>query len=164
MAKIIHISLDRPWWPVGLSCIVSNLSRDRCWGSRFKSPIWIKILIFQNWKQFLTIQTAGRQVTCVTYDICHGWVRTEPLACLVLSSIWKWIRVRVFYLEHWPYSIVYYQFKWMWRQELKYGRGYKPLIPVRSSPSHGSKTQMEGQNDEDTRKKGKIALTNSISL
>ena len=34
------------------------------------------------------------------------------------------------------------------------GRSYKPLILVRGSGSHQSKTQIEDQKDEDTRKKG----------
>ena len=39
------------------------------------------------------------------------WInRTGPLACLVLFSVWMWIRVRVFGLDCWSHSIVYYQF------------------------------------------------------
>ena len=45
---------------------------------------------------------------------------------------------------------------WLWYT--RYGRGYNPLIRVRGSHSHQSKTQMEGQKGEDTRKKGKMAL------
>ena len=37
-----------------------------------------------------------------TSYVCPGWVQTEPLVCLVLSSIWKWIRIRVFVPEYWP--------------------------------------------------------------
>ena len=37
-------------------------------------------------------------------------VWTGPLACLVLSTVCMWIRVRVFGLEYWSQSIAYYQF------------------------------------------------------
>ena len=42
------------------------------------------------------------------------------------------------------------------------GHGYKLLILVRGSRFHQSKTQMECQKDEDTCKKGKMALNNSV--
>ena len=47
---------------------ISNSSRENALGPRFQSLLRITILIVQNWKQFLAIQTAGRRVTCVAYD------------------------------------------------------------------------------------------------
>ena len=47
---------------VALSHHVSNSSKDR-----FEFHLGISILIVQNWKQFLAIQTAGRWVMCVAY-------------------------------------------------------------------------------------------------
>ena len=88
---------NRPWWPSSLSHHVSNSSRNRRLGPRFKCGsglgYWSLRIIFLDFKY-----------------LCHGWVRTGPLACLVLSSIWNWRRFRVFGLEYWSYSIVYYQF------------------------------------------------------
>ena len=46
----INSKNNRPWWPSGLSHYVSNSSRDRHIGPRFKSPLEITISIFQNWK------------------------------------------------------------------------------------------------------------------
>ena len=45
---IISISLNWPWWLSGLSHHVSNSSRDRRLGPRFKSPLGIMILIAQS--------------------------------------------------------------------------------------------------------------------
>ena len=38
-------------------------------------------------------------------------VWTGPLACLSLSSAWKWIRVRVFNLEYCSSPVLYYPLK-----------------------------------------------------
>ena len=81
-------------------------------------------------EQFLTIQTAGRQVTCVVYNI-------ELSVDAITDS-------------HNLYLIVYPATE---TAQGSNGRGYKPLMRIRGSCSHQSKTKMEGQKDEDTGKK-----------
>ena len=116
--------------------------KDEPLGPRFKSPIGIRILIVQKWKQnFLLFkqQDVGWYVSLTILNQAYTY-QACPMCCSIATycnfTTYSW----------YPITVCSIRFN---------GGSYKPLIWIRGSRSHRSKTQMEDQKARIPARKGR---------
>ena len=73
---------ERPWWPSGLICNVSNSIKDRWLGLRFKPHLGLQYWSLRVWNNLLL---SKRKVTRNSED---GWIKKLKFLLSLLSLLW----------------------------------------------------------------------------
>ena len=86
-------------------CILKwDLKRENNWKANFY--LFVIQMVHYSDAQYHGNRFLNSEPIFKWWSECHRSIGQ----CLVLSSIWKWIRVRVFGLDCWSHLILYYQF------------------------------------------------------